>query len=52
MSKESPLSEAEIDAAAEAEIGAAAEAEINAAEEAWQNGAARRPKPKPQVSPV
>lgn len=36
MSKESPLSEAE----------------INAAAEAWQNGAARRPKPKPQVSPV
>jgi len=28
------------------------EADINAAAEAWQNGAARRPKPKPQVSPV
>jgi hypothetical protein len=28
------------------------EAEINAAVEAWQYGAARRPKPKPQVSPV
>jgi hypothetical protein len=36
ISKETPLSEAE----------------INAAAEAWQNGAARRPKPKPPVSPV
>ncbi|GFG40008.1 hypothetical protein Cfor_12981 [Coptotermes formosanus] len=31
---------------------ALSEAEINEAAEAWQNGAARRPKPKPQVSPV
>jgi len=31
---------------------AVTEADINAAAEAWQNGAARRPKPRPQVSPV